>query len=74
MSQLPSIFRKQVVHRSQKSLLFPFFNVLLIRHTVYSRAAPYCIVNLLYLRHLILVNQLCALPITYLPTGSFGVQ
>lgn len=31
MSQLPSIFRKHVVDRSQKSVLFPFFNVPLIR-------------------------------------------
>ena len=30
-SQLPSIFRKQAVHRSQKSVLFPFFNVPLTR-------------------------------------------
>ena len=43
-------------------------------HTVYTSSAPSCIVNLLYVRHLILVNQLSALPITYLPTGSFGVQ
>jgi hypothetical protein len=31
MSQLPSIFRKHVVDRSQKSDLLPFFNVPLIR-------------------------------------------